>query len=437
MAATFYLFTTAICVFFLLKISKRVQVVFPLFFLISTIGFVHGFVPFSHELSGYYDHFSIGVRISSAIFTFFSTGAFLLGANFYFNRERLRESEKCLANTLSYLESEHLTALAIFLFGCSLLIGIGAFLTNLMVLGLSFGDFISAGRFEFRDGNRLLVVLGYFIQLIPCAFFYLGFIFRKFRLIGWVIAIAFSLVVAYLFKGSRIFAFSFVLCLASSFIFQSKGLSVKNVIQLIVSALFLIVFSIYVYEARKIVSTASLQDLFSLALDTNLYLNAFETDPFNYNVFMLNIVDSVPGEIDYQPFATIRRILFFPVPHELFPYLKPADPNHLLGTMFGGVGVTIPPGLIGHAYVEYFGYFGVFAMFAYGVAFSWISRFVVSCPFMLLSSGAACGISLLIISRGAYYESVIVFLFLSVLFGVFLKLAESLGVARLIRHYKR
>lgn len=234
-----------------------------------------------------------------------------------------------------------------------------------------------------RYSGLLIFVMGYFSYLI----FLAGYIFmlgrikirKKQRIILMLNMILFLYVNLYMNGGVRV---ALIGLLGSLLIGKIVNLITNNKIVKInfrkkvglgILGLSLFHFSvIFQYVRWNIYGVTSLKEAFKLIFLSNkeAYLTSLlKGDLMYFYKAAVHTFEVIPGVSDYIYGDTYIRLLFFFVPHSLFPTLKPEETQLRMSAILNPesylIGQSLPPSIIGDLYWN-FGYYGPLVAFFLG-----------------------------------------------------------------------
>lgn len=282
-----------------------------------------------------------------------------------------------------------------------------------IILSGSITGIFSMGRLEnrleagfiglaFRHGSNLLFVPG-FIGV---------FLGRKYLIAGVCFAIVFATLIFLATAGSRVMPVGIACAPLFAYVI-SRPTSIRRFVIASIALAALAIFMIGTYEVRKRMSRMTFSETLSEFVSIEIYQDALDRDPLNYNNMLIASVDNFPARHPYLEGAAYRRILFFYVPSKSRPelrILKPFDPAKTFASVVGGRKqylnlTTLPPSLFGEPYINLHGFPGVFIiMVLTGGALSIISSKISTSPLIWVTIGPqAVGASIAAL-RGQTYE---------------------------------
>jgi hypothetical protein len=370
MTIFFHTLTTGVCLLFALKGCATIKNSLILTLLAMGLGLIHGLAPTISNTFGSltYSH----DRLYAAAYSFFGILLLLTGVHSTSSRNQLH-----IRNSLDQ-QLIHNRGRTILIFWICAIVGIIGFLTSFWIAGIRVDEVVQSGRFTFRfQGGAVAAILRYSTLLCVFPGFLGFFISRRYMVLGLVYAFIAATLIFFLTKGTRGNSIGILAGMISGYILSRPIITNRHIAFLGASALSIVLLAVSLYSVRRVMNYQDYGALLTIIFSASSYTDLFNRDPLNYNEVFVEVVRGVPFNCDYLPFASLRRILFFYVPSNMFPSLKPEDVNITLARevfrMPAHLRVSIPPSIPGDAYVNFGGLPGLIYLFVQGCFIGYVS----------------------------------------------------------------
>lgn len=313
------------------------------------------------------------------------------------------------APTFEYLKDSRMQRKLQVLFVICAVVGVLAWIGSILASGATLLQFLTARRLEFRgqgDG-----ILGGLCVHLFCTAYIPGFLGPqmngRFKIAGILYALGFAVVLFIFSRGTRAPSLGMIGSLAGGMIFAKK-ISVEKLIGAALAMSMLAMLAIGMFPLRHRMAYMTYGEMASFLFSSEAYQDAFSHDPLNYHDHFVSITAIFPHTRDYVDAASYRRILFFFVPGDRFPALKPRDPNRIVAeALFGAAALHVdwmhPPGIFGDVYINFWGWWGQLFLLVEGAFLAWVCRKMVLSPWFYIGLGPQTVYMSLIGIRGQPY----------------------------------
>ena len=381
--------------------------------LFAGLGLIHGVAPAMVQpeyLPLLFSSYSDDIRTEAAFYALF--GIILFGFGW-----RMYESRRVLPTTLSpaltawvYSPSTQYKLRRLFWICCVL--GVVSWIGMALSTGASLSDFLRATRFTYRsaEGEYTRAMLGH-VLVLACIPGFTGFFLpRRYKIAGTLYALGMAVFLYYAEKGSRMPTMGLLGSPLMGYALTHR-LQPRRLMYVALAGIALIMLSVSMYNIRWVMMRSSVKDMLYMTVSKDTYQDALSRDPLNYHQYLLSSIYSFPREHPYLNGATYQRILFFLLPRQYFPLLKPQDtcqvfadvvhPSSELGAHM------VPPSLLGDCYINFWGWPGIAMMSCYGVLFGFVWWKIRTRHIWLFFMGPYFIRFTLLLLRGQPYQSIV------------------------------
>ncbi|MCA8996725.1 MAG: hypothetical protein KDA80_07065 [Planctomycetaceae bacterium] len=287
--------------------------------------------------------------------------------------------------------------------------GVLAWLGAIAASGATLWQLLTAKRMEFR-GQGDGIIGGLCVHLF-CMAYVPGFVGPqmngRYKIAGFAYAIGFAVVLFIFSRGTRAPSIGMIGSLIGGIIF-SKKLSVEKLFGSAAAMFMIGMLAVGLLPLRHRMSHMSYGEMVSFLFSAEAYQDALSHDPLNYHDHFVSITAIFPNSREYVDAASYRRILFFYLPGDSFPGLKPRDPNRIVAeALFGAAAFRVdwmhPPGVFGDVYINFWGWYGIPFMVLQGAFLAWVTRLMLIRPWFFIGIGPQAMYMSLVGIRGQPY----------------------------------
>ena len=345
------------------------------FLLFSGIGLIHGIVPAIAPYSSV--NATDEMRLNAAIFSLCGSIALALGWSFY-QRAQVRVVY-ALPTPSQILSQPHLRKKLTYLFTISALIGAMSWPCHILSLGATFTEYAEESRFAFRGSGNALVVwfLSGLMNLALLPGFLGFFLSRRHRMIGIAYALTFACIFYLVSSGTRSFPIGLIGSVLSGYVLH-RAQSATRLVSMGCGVGAIVFLTVGLLPLRWRMADMSTTEMVEVLISAETYEDMLVRDPLNYHEYLVEVMSYFPTYHDFVHGASYRRILFFYLPHSMFPELKPKDPNRIVAQVLFDTDLDVdwmhPPSIFGDAYINFSGWYGLIHLVLLGVFFAWISK---------------------------------------------------------------
>lgn len=412
---------------FVWRYRAPLHVHLPMICIVAAIGLLHGLVPAITPSALWSIDASSESRETAALFALAGLIALCWGYRFHFSRHQRRPRPD--RGYIDWVQTSTGQALLRRFYWVSILLGVlGAYL-YVQSAGVGLAHFASAARFEFRlDKNLPLASAGVYLFHFAFAPGFLGFFLpRSYRLAGICFATVLTALSFFvLFKGTRHIALGIPSGVLFGYIFSHR-LTPIRLFGIACAGCVLVAGTVSLYEVRKELNSVPFTSAVARAFSAESLAEPLSRDPLNYHEHFVGAVEYFPSDHPYLNGATYRRMLTFYLPGANYPTLKPDHPARVVANVVYGkkfspeLCATVPPSLLGDAYVNFWGWPGLGVLFLNGMAVSWISAKVRESVTWFLAIGPHMGWFVILAPREGPYDYFVMGLLLLIMTSLIAK----------------
>jgi hypothetical protein len=406
----------------------------------AAYGLIFGLAPMMQSSIAYVNEFGPAARTEAAYYSL--AGLLMLFVGFSLTEwpaSRLAVHAAALRQRLVLPPNQRLLE---YIFAASIVITAVAQLLLMYAKGITVGDLLAGGRFEYRFNDRgfgsVLAVHLTSFAYVPA---FVGvFLNRRYRLLTYLYVLIASGVFYFIFsKGTRSIPLSLAMTLLVAFSIRYR-FTARHVLYAGAAAVAFLALAIGLSETRQHLNSMSWFDGLKLLLSAETYQQMWDRDPLNYGTNLVGAIAVFPQDYPYLCGATYRRMPVFFLRESQFPDLKPPDTNVLFGLIVHNrpqeLEVTAPPSILGDVYINFWGWWGLPFLCLHGILYGWLLRIMRTHLFGFLWVGPLSGRFLTLIHRGEPYEMFVLFvMFMAMMGGVYCvcrwlcRLTASIGPA--------
>lgn len=378
----------------------------PRVIMFSLLGLIHGLVPMLTPRELMWDFMSDASVETSSWLTLLGVTCFAAG----WRLAEPHQDEEGLHPALEdYIRSADGQRVLGIIFWAVAAVALVALLARLGATAGSLDAAVEARRFEYRNqGDVYFTVFMTHIVGISVVPGFIGFFLpNRYRIAGLAYSLAVGTLIFIVSHGARGPTLAIIGSVALGYALQAR-MRPARLLALAGVAVGVLALSVSLYSVRKVMSRATVEDVVVMTTSRSVYEDALTRDPLNYHQCFVAAVEYFPGTHPYLDGATYRRIAFFFLPRAWIPGLKPPDTHETFATVVMGEnpnGTTIPPSMLGDAYINFWGAPGVaILMVINGWLFGWTSRQLRGSLLGLLVFGPGFARIALLGIRGSPYE---------------------------------
>ena len=308
--------------------------------------------------------------------------------------------------------------LYMFLFWASIGMTLLGFVVQFISSGATLHEFLASTRLEYRTYDALWpIICGHLLSFGFLPGFIGFFISPRYRMLGIAFTLALAVAMFFIFaKGTRSLPLGLLGSLGVAYVMRFP-VTTRRLLLFGAGTAVLGFLAVSLYEVRKVMSHASLEEMVELAASAETYQESLVSDPLNYHEYLVAAMAYIPSQQPYFDGATYRRILLFWMSSSWKNSWKPEDTNVVFAQMLGPsvkVGATVPPSIPGDVYINFWGWWGLPALFFQGMFLAWVNRQMQRNVLWFTIFGANLVRFVLLVLRGQPYDLFAMMLFIIV-----------------------
>ena len=408
------LLTTITSFLIVIRLLNRLSYRFCEVIFFGSYGLIFGLAPLMQSFHSPVHRFGDEARGEAAWFAFL--GLLMLFVGFLFANQPDKTTKIKRDKLLVFLQSLRGQKFLKLLFWSTACVAIFAQFLTMYIKGISIGDLINGGRFEFRFRNTgyLTVMASHLTSCLYVPAFAGVFLSRKYQKITILYMALMSVLFFFVFsKGTR----SIPLAMVVSYIVAlciRYPISWRQATKFLLIGCCCLMISIGVYELRRFQKSTDLFHGIEQLVSFDTYEGVWDRDPLGYSTNLVGAVSTFPRFYPFLNGASYRRMLVFYLSEAQFPDWKPPDTNIQFGLMVHNrneaLKVTCPPSILGDVWINFWGWPGLLVLVVHGILYANMFNKMQSTLFGFMWLGPLSGRFLVLVQRGEPYENFMLFL---------------------------